>query len=853
VTDKDRGPHHRPFRTAKGSEPQLERLDAVGPENLLRAIFDTARDAIFAKDRDLRYVKVNRAMCELWGVGESHLIGKTAAEALGREVGEVADREDRHVLDGRVVETESEHPIGPVLHTFSTIKVPLRDDSGEVIGLCAIVRDITARKWTEQALRKSERRLATLMNNLPGMVYRCRSDRSWTMEFVSQGSEALLGYAPHDLIGNAKVAYGELVDGRDADRVWKTVQNALALGRTFELEYRVQTASGEVRWVAERGVGVAEEGDEEIIEGFITDVTPRVEADAALRRRLELESLVARVASGFVRVELSALHDAVVDALGQIGDFVDVDRVYIVTFEGPQLRMHLDHEWLRPGAGEPRRYLGGRSFKEFPWWHGMLSKGEPICIDDTASAPVEGAPELEYWRCIGARAVLGVPLWSGSDLIGYLVLHDRETTRRWGDEDVALLRSIAPILVHALARSRMEAEKRALEHQLQHAQKMEAIGRLAGGVAHDFNNLLTAIGGYAELAKQASANRDSPEDDIEEILKATSKASALTQQLLAFSRRQEQAPQRIDLNDVIDQAQKMLRRMIGEDVELDVRLAEGLREVEIDPAQVDQVLLNLAVNARDAMPHGGRLTISTDNVELTEAFCRGRQGLEPGPHVLIQVNDTGVGMDDETRERIFDPFFTTKDVGKGTGLGLSTVYGVVRQNRGAVDVHSSPGHGATFLLYLPAATSGAPASAPAEERAAEQLGGIETVLVVEDDAAVRRLARQVLENHGYRVLEVDSARRALELCDEEGASVDLVLSDVVMPGLSGRQLVEMLENQHPHIKVVLTSGYVPDDGGGDQDEPANTAFLPKPFTAAELLRKVRESLDAPPGGQTGGV
>jgi hypothetical protein len=382
---------------------------------------------------------------------------------------------------------------------------------------------------------------------------------------------------------------------------------------------------------------------------------------------------------------------------------------------------------------------------------------------------------------------------------------------------------------------------------------MEAIGRLAGGVAHDFNNLLTAIGGYAELAKQASANQDSPGEDIEEILKATHKAAALTQQLLAFSRRQEQKPQRIDLNEMIDQAQKMLRRMIGEDVVLEVRLAEGLRDVEIDPAQVDQLLLNLAVNARDAMPHGGRLTIATDNVELSEAFCRGRQGLEPGSYVLIQVNDTGVGMDDETRERIFDPFFTTKDVGKGTGLGLSTVYGVVRQNRGAVDVHSSPGHGATFLLYLPAATGAAPAPAPAEERAAEELGGIETVLVVEDDQAVRRLARQVLENHGYHVLEVDSARRALELCDEDGASVDLVLSDVVMPGLSGRQLVEMLESQHPHIKVLLTSGYMPGEEAAGPEEPSNTAFLPKPFTAAELLRKVREALDAPPGGQTGGV
>jgi nitrogen-specific signal transduction histidine kinase/ActR/RegA family two-component response regulator len=390
----------------------------------------------------------------------------------------------------------------------------------------------------------------------------------------------------------------------------------------------------------------------------------------------------------------------------------------------------------------------------------------------------------------------------------------------------------------------MEAEKRALEQQLQHAQKMEAIGRLAGGVAHDFNNLLTAIGGYAELARDASANQDSPAEDIEEILKATRKAASLTQQLLAFSRRQDHQPQRLDLNDIIDQAEKMLRRMIGEDVELDVQLSPDLQFVEIDPGHVDQLLLNLAVNARDAMPEGGRLTIRTDNVRLSEPFCRSREGFEPGDYVLIEVTDTGVGMDDETRERIFDPFFTTKEVGKGTGLGLSTVYGLVRQSRGAVDVVSSPGHGATFLIYLPATTDPASAESAEDEKSVEDLGGVETVLVVEDDEAVRRLSRQMLENHGYRVLEVESAHHALELCREQGDTIDLVLSDVVMPGLSGRQLCEALWNQYPHIKVVLTSGYEPSAGRKAAQGPDDVPFLQKPFTAEDLLRSVREVLDS---------
>jgi nitrogen-specific signal transduction histidine kinase/CheY-like chemotaxis protein len=383
-------------------------------------------------------------------------------------------------------------------------------------------------------------------------------------------------------------------------------------------------------------------------------------------------------------------------------------------------------------------------------------------------------------------------------------------------------------------------EKRRLEQQLRQAQKMEAVGRLAGGVAHDFNNILGVIMGYADIVSRRLPRGDALAGKVAEILKAADRAAGLTRQLLAFSRKQILQPRVLDLNSVMGDMDKMLRRLIGEDVELKTRLQEHLGSVMADPGQMEQVIMNLAVNARDAMPEGGSLLLETRDVELDESYVQVHPSTRSGPHVMLAVSDTGCGMDQETMARIFEPFFTTKDQGKGTGLGLSTVYGIVDQSGGSIDVYSEPGRGTTFKIYLPrvegkAGLAAVTAPAPPPK-------GSETVLLVEDEEALRSMIRETLEDGGYRVLEAATPQQALAIAGSHEGNIHMTLTDVVMPGMSGPDLVKRLALLRPGAAVVYMSGYTDDAIGQHGLLDASTHFLQKPFTSQQLLIKCREVL-----------
>ncbi|MFI5182615.1 MAG: ATP-binding protein [Thermoanaerobaculia bacterium] len=381
-----------------------------------------------------------------------------------------------------------------------------------------------------------------------------------------------------------------------------------------------------------------------------------------------------------------------------------------------------------------------------------------------------------------------------------------------------------------------------LKEQLLQAQKMESVGRLAGGIAHDFNNLLTAILGYAELA----AGRLKPDDpsrlELSEIDKAAQRAADLTRQLLAFSRKQVFELRVIDLNRVVSNTHKMLRRLIGEDIEFVMSLKERLSSVKADTGQIEQVLLNLAVNSRDAMPKGGKLTIETSEVELGESYSTSHFDVPPGPYVVLAVSDTGTGMDAKALSHVFEPFFTTKEAGKGTGLGLSTVYGVVKQSGGHVTVYSEPGVGTTFRIYLPRVED-APEMDRGSSAHAALAGGTETVLVVEDEEAIRRLTCRALEAYGYTVLSAAGAREAIRLCEEYAGEIHLMLTDVVMPGVSGRELARSAAALRPLVKVLFMSGYTDNVVVHHGVLDPGTPFLQKPFTPRSLAQKVREVLD----------
>ncbi len=384
-------------------------------------------------------------------------------------------------------------------------------------------------------------------------------------------------------------------------------------------------------------------------------------------------------------------------------------------------------------------------------------------------------------------------------------------------------------------------ERKSLEEQLRQSQKMEAIGRLAGGIAHDFNNILTGIIGYAQFLLDEAEEDSQASRDLRQIRDLGDRAARLTGQLLAFSRRQPLEPVVLNINSLVGDIARMLRRLIGENIELKFGPSDDLGNVRADPGQVEQVLMNLAVNARDAMPDGGRLTIETANVELDQEYANSHPDAEPGPHVMLAVSDTGCGIDKDTRERIFEPFFTTKKNGKGTGLGLATVYGIVKQHNGNIYVYSEPGRGTTFKVYLPrvGAAVGPPKS---DSSIVERAAGGETVLLVEDEDAVRDLAVRVLKRAGYTVLAAGRPSEAVRIFAEHAGEVDLLLTDVVLPERSGRELHEELTRSAPSLKALYTSGY--SDGAvvnGDLLKEG-TAFLQKPFTPSALAWKVREVL-----------
>jgi two-component system cell cycle sensor histidine kinase/response regulator CckA len=441
-----------------------------------------------------------------------------------------------------------------------------------------------------------------------------------------------------------------------------------------------------------------------------------------------------------------------------------------------------------------------------------------------------------------------VPLVSKDKVIGNLYFGSTQT-KVFTDRDLKLAENVGAQIAGAIANAQLfieqkqaEKEKGYLQEQLRQSQRMEAIGRLAGGIAHDFNNLLTIIKGYSQLCLM-DIRKDNPlKGSIEEIEKASERAADLTRQLLAFSRRQVMELKVIDLGTILQNLEKMLRRMIGEDIELIMELHDDLGKVKVDPGQIEQMILNLAVNAKDAMPEGGTLIIEIAMAELDEEYARKHVAVKPGQYVKLSVSDTGFGMAPEVRERVFEPFFTTKEKGKGTGLGLSTVYGIVKQSGGNVWVYSEPGHGTTFKIYLPRVDE--PLDEMRQRAMGTELpGGNETILVVEDEDEVRKLAVRILKKQGYEVLEASHGGEASIICEQQVGTIRLMLTDVVLPVMSGRKLVETLVPLHPEMKVLYMSGYTDNAIAHHGILEKGLSYIQKPFTVEALVRKVREVLD----------
>jgi PAS domain S-box-containing protein len=594
----------------------------------------------------------------------------------------------------------------------------------------------------------------------------------------------ITGYPPDEAIGrNPRLLQSGLTPREKYVELW----GALRAGRTWRGEIQNRRKNGELYWDAVVISPMRDAGGE--ISHYLAiqeDVTERKRAES------ELRASERRLRTLFETVNLIVL---VLDAEAR----VEYVNPYFLRLTGYAQDEVFGREWFpflpardRPGTQAAFRELIDRELH--PHYR------NPVCAKD-------GEERMIAWH--------------------NTVLRDPEG------------RAIGTLSVGEDITDRLE-----LEERLRQAQKMEAVGRLAGGIAHDFNNVLTSIFGYADLLA-ADLPPGPQQEDVGEIRNAATRAASLTRQLLAFSRRQVLEPAVLNLNDVIGSIEKMLQRLIGEDIELRTVPDPDLGNTVTDPGQFEQVILNLAVNARDAMPTGGKLTIETANADLSEQYAEAHQPVIPGRYVMMAVTDTGGGMTPEVRAQVFEPFFTTKEKGKGTGLGLSTVYGIVKQSGGYIWVYSEPGHGATFKIYLPRVD--APVDTVERRGTPEAPAtGTETILLAEDDDLLRPLVRNILEKLGYRVLEAANANAALTMVGAGGEPIHLLLTDVVMPGESGRQLARRLAEIRPTTRVLYISGYTDDAIVHHGMLEPGLHYLQKPFTPAALARKVRDVLDGRP-------
>jgi len=773
----------------------LKRSEAVlrSQKHLLDIVFESMPQQLSVKDRELRYVLANARLAEVSGTPAERLIGKTRAE-LGYGTSEELSSIEQ--LDREVLESGRQHveracpvtmPNGELRH-FDVVRTPIRDELGNVLGLMKISTDVTEQQRAEDALLSSQRLFSTVFDSLPAWVAVKDLESRYVMS--NPRVREILGLAPDQVLGKR---YDELGFGTptELEGVAATDRAVLEEGRVIEEFAGVRTlADGRELRVNVRRAPLRDGAGK--VQGIVLvswDVTQHVRAEEALARQGRLLSTVFDSLPIWVVVKdpegrYVAANRAFLRALGLEMDFVIGKRLRdLGVLDDSSVTEYeaIDHDLVATGAPKLHSNISLR-----------LKDGRTLTLSTVRAPLFDSAGHVE----------------------GFVIL----------SQDVT--------------------ERMALEFQFRQSQKMESIGRLAGGVAHDFNNMLAVILAFAELVMDGIQPEDPLRNVVSVILRAARRASELTRQLLAFSRRQLLELQPVNLNAVIQSIERVLGRLLGEDILLRSNLQPDLPLVTVDEGQIEQVLFNLAVNARDAMPDGGTLTMDTRVTRLDTLQLGAHIELPPGEYVQLGVIDTGVGMDENVRSHIFEPFFTTKEKGKGTGLGLSTVYGIVTQFGGAITVHSEPGKGTSFKIFLPLAEPTAQLQSSKDGQVASETSTA-SIFLVEDEQFVRIAAIRILEKAGYTVYSAASGEEALAMLPELPDSLDMLLSDVVMTGMEGPAMAAKVLEQRPRLRVLFMSGYTDLKITQQGLLSVRHAFLQKPFTRASLLDKVREVLAAP--------
>jgi PAS domain S-box-containing protein len=873
----------------------------------LRTIFDVSPFGIAASDPDGFIVESNAAYQRMLGYSGDELrrmrFSELSEPSVFAENQRVFAEMAAGLRDDYTIEKTYRRKDGATIWARVTARA-IRDEHGELEYSVAMVEDITERRRMAKALVDSEERHRSLLEALPLIVYRADPHPPFATHYVSPAVR-MLGYSLDEWLRSDSTWF-DAIHPEDRERVVTQTNAAMRERRAFVSEYRMIARDGSVRWFHDFGDFLYDDHGPTAWQGLMLDITERKNAEVALKQSEELFRSLTEDTAELITI-LSATGDftyvspsverilgwSPMELLGR-----NVSEV-VHPSDLPTLQSTIADVATAPGksrmlTGRVRHRDGswrviegsGTNLLDHPVVRGIVSNARDVTdriaaeealkfqahLLDTveqAVVAVDSENRILYWNR-HAEQLLG---WTSAEAIGRrhqdFVLHQPTsddaayfartiTTRTSQSRERTLQRKDGSTFTAGGTTSPLFAADGAvrgvvivftdvtgrlqLEDQLRQSQKMDAVGKLAGGIAHDFNNLLTVIIGRAEFMRASGPTGSEWLRDVDEVRDAARRAAALTRQLLAFSRKQMLQPKHLQLNEVVDGLAPMLQRLIGEDIELVTRPSADTATVYADPGQLEQVLVNLVVNARDAMPHGGAIVITTRNQDIAPGseFSRNNDDAS-GAFVVLSVTDTGVGMDDDTVSRIFEPFFTTKDVGQGTGLGLSMVYGIAKQSGGFITVRSRPNKGSSFELYLPAVADERVTATAAPPLAAYR--GTETILLVEDSDAVRNLAKRILRGLGYTVLTAHDGREALELTSTDHSRIDLLLTDVVMPNMCGRQLAEAITTRRPSIKVLYMSGYTDDVIIQKGVNERGADFIEKPFTAALLGERVRKRLD----------
>ncbi len=659
------------------------------------------------------------------------------------------------------------------------------------------------------------------------------------IKYYNPKTVRLTGYLSQELTSQPVT---EFIHPDDRDKVLKDYYSQLCGEETAGVyTFRIIDKAGQVRWVEKIGVQITWEGQPALL-CMISDITSHKQVEEELHCRNRELAVLNRIIAASAATP-SKDQEAILEvACRELALALNVPHAVAALLDKMKTTITVVAEYsAEEGLATLPQTL---PIVDDPLGQYLLSHKTPLVTGEDLNNPHLDLIH-NHLRQQGIASLLLVPLVIEGEVVGSLGLASLEP-RRFSTEEINLTWSVADQLAGVLARVWLEEKRRQLEEQYYQAQKMEAIGRLTAGVAHDFNNLLTAINGFAELI-QAQLRPDDPvQEMVAAVLRSGQRAASLVRQLLAFSRKQIIQPQVLNLNTIVAELDKMLQRIIGEDIHLKTVLASDLWPVKVDPAQLEQVIANLVVNARDAMPAGGQLTIETANVVIDDNYVESHLDTQPGNYVLLAISDTGSGMSREVQAHLFEPFFTTKEIGRGTGLGLATVYGIVKQSGGHIWVYSEEGIGTTFKIYLPAVEEKITRPSAFLQTGPELPVGSETILLVEDNTGVRELLRQVLPSLGYTLVEAENGQEALRLLADYPDPIHLLLTDVVMPGISGKTLAEEASRTRPGLKMLFMSGYTDEAIVQHGVSDAEAAFLQKPFSLMALAAKIRSVLDNSP-------